>query len=141
MRKSALRYASKTIGQKVLVAVILSILFLIAAVFITKLTFQEVNNSISRLSVTNEQNKVLNNIYSSFGEFERRYRAPLIANPFEDTKAYNLKLDSLYQLIDSTIQNFNFQMNEQVILDSVSEMIRRQDENLMTYRAIKRSEQ
>ena len=88
MKKRALRYASTTIGHKVLIAVILSILFLIAAVYITQLTFQEVNNSISRLSVTNEQNKALNNIYNSFDEFERRYRAPLIANPYEDTREY-----------------------------------------------------
>ena len=141
MKKRALRYASKTIGHKVLIAVILSILFLIAAVYITQLTFQEVNNSISRLSVTNEQNKALNNIYNSFGEFERSYRAPLIANPYEDTREYNLELDSLFQLIDSTLKSFNFEMNEQVILDSVIDMIKRQDENLMTYRAIKRSEQ
>lgn len=141
MKKSALRYASKTIGQKVLVAVLLSILFLVAAVYITKLTFQEVNNSISRLSITNEQNKVLNTIYNTFGEFERSYQAPLIANPFEDTDAYNLKLDSLIQLIDSTLNNVDFKMNEHVILDSVADMITRQDDYLLAYRSLKRSEQ
>ncbi|NEN22480.1 response regulator [Cryomorpha ignava] len=141
MKKTALKYASKTIGQKVLVAVILSILFLVAAVYITKLTFQEVNNSISRLSITNEQNKVLNKIYNTFGEFERSYQAPLIANPFANTDDYYAKLDSLNQLIDSTTKSVNFQMNEQTILDSVAVMILRQDKHLMAYRALKRSEQ
>ena len=141
MKKAALKYASKTIGHKVLVAVLLSIGFLVAAVYITKLTFQEVDHSISRLSVTNEQNQVLNKIYNTFGEFERSYQAPLIANPFENTDDYTLKLDSLTQLIDSTLKSINFKMNEEVILDSVAAMIKRQDENLMTYRSLKRSEQ
>src|SRR5690554_1729112 len=141
MRKMASKYVSKTIGQKVLLAVILSILFLIASVFITKLTFQEVDNSISRLAVANEQNKVLNEIYNAFAEFERNYQAPLIADPFANTDAYYVKLDSLNQLIDSTLKRINFQMNEQVILDSVAAMIRRQDGYLMAYRSLKRSEQ
>ena len=141
MKKSATRHASRTIGQKVLVALVLAIAFLIAAVYITKFTFSEVNESISRLSVTNEKNTALNNIYTTYGSFERSFQGPLIANPFAETDDYYAKLDSLQNLIDNTLLVIPFQISEVLILDSISAMLTTQDKHLMRYRSYKRMEQ
>jgi len=132
--------ASTKIGQKVLVAVLLSIFFFAAAIYITKFAFFEVNESISRFSDTNPKNKALNEIYSAFADFERNYQAPLIADPFENTDAYYFKLDTLNKLISSTLQTVPFRVSEVTLLDSVQKMILRQDGRLMAYRAYKRME-
>lgn len=141
MKKSAARHASRTIGPKVLVALMLAIVFLIAAIYITKFTFSEVNESISRLSVTNEKNAALNKIYTTYGSFERSFQGPLIANPFAETDAYYAKLDSLQNLIDTTLSVIPFQISEVLILDSISAMLTTQDKHLMRYRSYKRMEQ
>ena len=141
MKKSASRHASKTIGQKVLVALVLAIAFLIAAIYITRFTFSEVNESISRLAVTNEKNASLNKIYTTYGNFERTYQGPLIANPFAETEAYYAKLDSLQSLIDTTLGSIPFQISEVMLLDSIVAMLKAQDKHLMKYRAYKRMEQ
>lgn len=141
MKKSAPPHTSMNIGQKVLVALVLAIVFLTAAIYITQFTFSEVNESISRLSVTNEKNVALNKIYTTYGNFERSYQAPLIANPFAETEAYYAKLDSLQNLIDTTLASNPFHISEVFLLDSISAMITAQDKHLMKYRSYKRMEQ
>lgn len=141
MNKNVAHYASKTIGQKVLVAVLLSILFLVAAVYITKFTFSEVTESISRLLVTNEKNEALSVLYNEYGDFERNFQAPLIADPNGDSEAYYAKIDSLNTLIDSTLIAVPFNKKERLLLDSVKAMIELQNEQLMRYKAFKRAEQ
>src|SRR5690554_3122326 len=141
MKTSASRHASKTIGQKVLVALVLAIAFLVAAIYITRFTFSEVNESISRLSVTNEKNAAFNKIYTTYGDFERSYQAHLIANPFANTDAYYAKLDSLQNLIDTTLSSIPLQISEVILLDSIAVMISAQDKHLMRYRSYKRMEQ
>lgn len=141
MNKNVANYASKTIGQKVLVAVLLSILFLVAAVYITKFTFSEVTESISRLSLTNKKNKALSAIYTEYGDFERNYQAPLLADADGDSEAYYAKNDSLNNLIDSTMQAVPFSEEELFLLDSVKAMLEQQNEQLLLYRAYKRAEQ
>lgn len=141
MKKSANQYSAQTIGPKVLIALVLAIVFLVAAVYITRFTFQDVNDSIGRLSLTNEKNKRLNEIYSLYGQFERNYQAPLIANPNAETDEYYAKLDSLYQFIDTVISHIDFSPTEIIILDSIQDMIKSQDQRLMQYRSYKRMEQ
>ena len=141
MKKSASRHSSRTIGQKVLVALVLAIAFLIAAIYITRFTFSEVNESISRLSLTNEKNAALNKIYTTYGSFERSFQGPLIANPFADTDDYYTKLDSLQTLIDTTLSVIPFHISEVLLLDSIAVMLTAQEKNIMRYRSYKRMEQ
>lgn len=141
MKKSANQYSAQNIGPKVLIALVLAIVFLVTAVYITRYTFQDVNDSIARLALTNEKNKRLNEFYSLYGEFERSHQAPLIANPNADTENYYAQLDSLHQFIDTAIIQIDFSPTEIIILDSIQDMIKSQDQRLMQYRAFKRMEQ
>ena len=141
MKKSAKQYSAQSIAPKVLIALVLAILFLVAAVYITRFTFAEVNESIAKLSITNAKNKSLNEIYSFYGNFERNYQAPLIASPNAETEDYYQTLDSLHKLIDTTKKHIAFSPAELIVLDSVQDMITSQDQRLMQYRAYKRMEQ
>lgn len=141
MKKEKSTQVSGNIGIKVLLAIGLSVAFLFAAVYITQHTFSRVNETIAHLSDSNVKTSALNKIYSSFGDFERNYQSPLIANPGRATDSYYLALDSISNLIDSTISRISFNDAELALLDSIILMIDDQNTRLLTYRMLKQNEQ
>lgn len=141
MKKEKSYKVSGSIGIKVLVAIGLSILFLSAAVYITQHTFSKVNKTIAHLSDSNSKTTALNEIYSAFGDFERNYQSPLIADPNGGTDSYFQALDTINSLIDSTATRIDFSGSEQALLDSIIRMIDNQNTRLLTYRMLKKNEQ
>lgn len=141
MKKQKSNKVSGSIGIKVLFAIGLSIVFLAAAVYITQHTFSRVNKTIAHLSDSNSKTAALNKIYSAFGDFERNYQSRLIANPGKATDSYFLALDTISNIIDSTIIRINFNEAELALLDSIILMIDNQNTRLLTYRMLKQNEQ
>lgn len=141
MKKEISNKVSGSIGIKVLFAIGLSIVFLGTAVYITQHTFSRVNETIAHLSDSNSKTTALNRIYSAFGDFERNYQSPLIANPGKATDSYFLALDTISNIIDSTIVRINFNQGERALLDSIILMIDNQNTRLLTYRMLKQNEQ
>lgn len=132
---------SGNIGVKVLIAISLSIVFLAAAIYITRQTFSKVNQTISELSEPDDKTEFLNSLYGYYGYFERNYQSPLLANPSAPTEDYFLTLDTLKALIDSTSRDFKFNASEITVLDSISAMVGEQHKKLLTFRIVKENQQ
>ncbi len=141
MKKEKSYKVSGSIGIKVLLAIGLSIVFLIAAIYITQHTFSKVNKTVAQLSDPNQKTSALNKIYNTFGDFERNYQSPLIADPNGGTYSYFQALDTINNLIDSTARSIDFSESERALLDSILRMIENQNTRLLTYRMLKKNEQ
>lgn len=125
----------------VMLAISLSIVFLAAAVYITQQTFSRVNDTIGQLAEPDAKTAFLNEMYNTFGHFERNYQSHLLANPSASPKGYFGALDTLKFLVDSATTQYDFNPDEKLILDSIAGMIDIQNENLLKFRIMKQNQQ
>lgn len=141
IEKNKSKRLSGSISSMVLLAISLSIVFLAAAVYITQKTFSEVTKTIEQLSEADAKTAFLNGVYNAFGNFERNQQSRLLADPSRAKDSYFASLDSLKFVIDSTSRQYHFGPTERLILDSISDMIERQNESLLKFRIMKRNQQ